>query len=293
MTLLDSFICVCKTGTIGQFCEKIEDVCQQNFCENGMCIPDSVGTGYQCQCHQGYEGEFCNRKIDSCDNSKCGKGKCIDMFDSYECLCPLGHGGSGCSKLDYCSLESTKCVFENTKYCINTEAGNRCFCQDGFAGEQCERTLNVCDSKPCHNSGHCVNVGINDYRCENCTIGYTGKNCNEIVDHCELSNPCEYGGECLPKLDGYFCKCQEGYEGENCTEKVDLECSKNKCRNNSKCVPKRVKFPDMINPSGYVCECSEDHEGEYCEKQKDLCENVKCDYGKTLQRFPNVFKSFY
>ena len=127
VTLLDSYICICKTGTIGQFCQKFEDVCQQNFCENGMCTPDSTSSSYKCHCHQGYEGELCDRKINSCDNAECGDGKCIDMFDSYECLCPLGYGGLGCNKLDYCSLSSTKCAFENTKYCINTEAGSRWF----------------------------------------------------------------------------------------------------------------------------------------------------------------------
>ena len=57
-----------------------------------------------------------------------------------------------------------------------------CKCgQHGFCGPRCD-IADPCLESPCSNGGECIeNCGdVPDYRC-NCTIGFAGKNCTEVV----------------------------------------------------------------------------------------------------------------
>lgn len=285
MSILNTYVCACKPGTYGKYCEKTEDKCMNNFCKNGFCQSNKFEkSGYNCLCYDGYEGQFCEKKIDMCFNTECGSGRCMDTFDSHRCICPMGTSGPNCVPTNYCSLESTKCVFEHTLNCINTEFGNKCNCQKGYGGDRCEFQLDVCQytENPCHNSGTCVTTGLDQYKCIDCAPGYTGSRCDQTIDQCLTFNPCRNGAECLSKVNDYFCKCQDGYTGVNCSIRIEIECMKNKCQNNSPCVPNRLKSPEQENIVGYTCDCSfvPGFEGTYCEKPIDLCRNVTCgDYG--------------
>ena len=44
------------------------------------------------------------------------------------------------------------------------------------------------------------------------------------IDDCH-PNPCQNGGTCTDKPNGYYCKCAAGYTGRNCSEGNNLECS--------------------------------------------------------------------
>lgn len=48
---------------------------------------------------------------------------------------------------------------------------------------------------------------------------HTGQNCEENLDEC-LSNPCQNGGICHDKDNGYICTCLAGYLGEHCENDV-------------------------------------------------------------------------
>jgi len=43
----------------------------------------------------------------------------------------------------------------------------------------------------------------------------SGSNCEENVDEC-MSNPCQNGGLCRDRTNGYICTCQPGYLGSHC-----------------------------------------------------------------------------
>lgn len=73
MSVLDTYICICKAGTLGKFCEVFEDKWSDNFCQNGACMAHEQGPGCSCLCYDGYEGQFCDKKINSCLNANCSK----------------------------------------------------------------------------------------------------------------------------------------------------------------------------------------------------------------------------
>jgi len=58
--------------------------------------------------------------------------------------------------------------------------------------------------------------------CE-CTNGFLGENCDIQINDCS-SNPCQNGGTCLDKLDGFECYCSSSYSGQVC-EKPASSCS--------------------------------------------------------------------
>ena len=99
----------------------------------------------------------------------------------------------------------------------------------------------MCNPDPCHNGALCTNNN-GDYECE-CIVGYSGKNCDTIIDMCN-PNPCQHGN-CTHNSFDYMCNCTTGYIGKDC----DSPCQ---CQNGATCV-------------GNVCECTLAYEGPLCE----------------------------
>ena len=59
---------------------------------------------------------------------------------------------------------------------------------------------------------------VNGYAC-NCSLGWTGRHCDENVDECE-TNPCENNSTCSDLVPGYNCSCAAGWSGARC--QVDI-----------------------------------------------------------------------
>ncbi|KAH3692451.1 hypothetical protein DPMN_194292 [Dreissena polymorpha] len=57
-------------------------------------------------------------------------------------------------------------------------------------------------------------MGATLYRCL-CQQGYTGQTCETDINECG-SSPCQNGGSCTDRLNGYVCRCTEAYTGSNC-----------------------------------------------------------------------------
>ena len=49
--------------------------------------------------------------------------------------------------------------------------------------------------------------------------GYSGDSCETDVDEC-VPNPCENGGSCIVRVDGFVCECSPGYLGPLCLSKL-------------------------------------------------------------------------
>lgn len=50
---------------------------------------------------------------------------------------------------------------------------------------------------------------------DNHWLYFTGENCSVNIDECE-SEPCQNGGSCEDKINGYTCTCSAGFLGESC-----------------------------------------------------------------------------
>ncbi|VVC29041.1 Hypothetical protein CINCED_3A018849 [Cinara cedri] len=72
----------------------------------------------------------------------------------------------------------------------------------------------TCRSNPCHNDGVC-SVTWNDFTC-NCTVGYKGKQCQEM-EFCQLQD-CPKGSQCRNLNHGYECVANVTLDGQNTTE---------------------------------------------------------------------------
>jgi cadherin EGF LAG seven-pass G-type receptor 1 len=123
---------------------------------------------------------------------------------------------------------------------------------------------NICVREPCLNFEQCLSVlkfgnasnfihsetvlfrpikPVNTYACK-CPEGFTGSKelflCDTEVDLC-YSDPCQNGGTCKRKENGYTCLCSEKFTGENCEKELK-------------------SMPSCINEiceSGYSCTASE------------------------------------
>lgn len=102
--------------------------------------------------------------------------------------------------------------FQNKDLVVPKSFGSVTFNQD----EILEGILSddTCRSNPCHNNGVC-SVTWNDYKCK-CTLGYKGKQCQEM-EFCQLQD-CPLGSECRNLNHGYECVANITLSGLNTTE---------------------------------------------------------------------------
>ncbi|XP_035685536.1 cartilage intermediate layer protein 2-like [Branchiostoma floridae] len=119
------------------------------------------------------------------------------------------------------------------------------------------------------NNGGTCTDRVNGYTCD-CAEGYEGDNCETDTDEC-ASGPCNNGGTCTDGVNGYTCDCAAGYEGDSCETDTD-ECASDPCNNGGTCT-------DGVN--GYTCDCAAGYEGDNCETDIDECASDPCENGGT------------
>ncbi|XP_078086838.1 protocadherin Fat 1-like [Mustelus asterias] len=118
--------------------------------------------------------------------------------------------------------------------------------------ESCCPPIEICSKAPCQNGGTCTETPSGGYICK-CPKNILGVHC-ELSDHPCLSQPCLYGGTCIPQQSGYICNCTKGNSLPRC--KGDFaECMEHPCVNNGSC--------ENFHRS-YNCSCVSGFSGELC-----------------------------
>lgn len=106
---------------------------------------------------------------------------------------------------------------------------------------------------------------------------------NALLTRLEQNNcaaePCQNGGKCINRYDGFMCQCPENWEGKTCGDDVN-ECAKFSgtelgCQNGAVCI-------NMFG--GYMCQCTRGYKGIHCNQKEvdctlsssELCGNGHC-----------------
>uniref|UniRef100_G1MWY9 Uncharacterized protein n=1 Tax=Meleagris gallopavo TaxID=9103 RepID=G1MWY9_MELGA len=287
----------------------------------GKCIEDCItgNPSYTCSCLAGFTGKRCHVDVDECLSHPCQNGAtCVNSVNSFSCQCPPGFRGASCE------IEESPCetkVCQNGGTCQVANGTAVCTCQPGYAGGDCETVhgvsnqpslpcvteVNECESSPCLNGGHCVDLVDNytcvclepfvgqrcetgDRSCRNrqtcnyirpgryictCSPGYYGSCCvfaEVTTTPCNVNTQCPDGGYCMEYGGSYLCVCHTDY-GTNHT--VPSPCDSEPCLNGGSC---------ETQDDSYTCECPSGFLGKHCERARPrLCSTAPCRNGGTCK----------
>ncbi|VDN51709.1 unnamed protein product [Dracunculus medinensis] len=151
----------------------------------------------------GYSGILCES---ICDRSCKNAGQCVIENGISRCICPKGLGYVG----EECEDEIIDCT---TQGC---DPGERCV-QNAKGSPIC--IIDPCSTNPCVNKAICSPTYLKSnsetaeasFTC-NCTVGFSGKLCENDIDECE-SNPCLNAGICKNAVGSFSCICLNGFSG--------------------------------------------------------------------------------
>ncbi|XP_072043432.1 fibropellin-3-like [Amphiura filiformis] len=242
----------------------------------------------------------------SCFNDTCqNKGTCQDTSDGYLCLCHDGSSGNRCEIVD-CGSSSVQ-LTPGTPLAFSSPL----YPQDYPVNKICNYTVSVPE-------GYKVLVEFLDFEVEDSwdflflddgiltgtspPDNYTSVNetlsmrfvsdpsyayrgyllqlsAIDVSDGDECaSEPCQNGGVCIDKQNGFSCKCRRGFQGPTCQQQAGLSpCGRNSflC-NNARCI-KASRVCDGRNHCGdgsdeLNCDC------EYpCYNGRCIPERYVCD----------------
>ncbi|XP_061181064.1 uncharacterized protein LOC133189681 [Saccostrea echinata] len=274
---------------------KVIDFCSKGPCLNGgTCRSNLIDHWYSCTCAPGHYGYNCEHNYSVCDSEPCmNGGTCSVLYNRPICHCPAGYTG------DFCEVPQSPCSCVHGTCKTNT-SGYYCQCFEGFAGQSCSQDIDECSPNPCLHGGRCINL-IGQYQCDcsetgyrgiNCTEpeneatkicfnggvkhsafsscsckpGYTGNQCEVLIDECTL-NFCGDNGYCIDDINSFTCICKPGFTGKYCNININ-ECLANPCLNSARCEP---------GENDFKCICPPGFQGKRCEINRDECSPFPCN----------------
>ncbi|CAL1545258.1 unnamed protein product, partial [Lymnaea stagnalis] len=167
---------------------------------------------------------------------------------------------------------------ENGGTCQTAKFGQyNCLCGKGYTGTNCDVVLDLCEAKPCHNGGTCL-ATPGGFQCL-CKDGFTGTNCEVNIDECR-SSPCLNKGVCIDGINSFTCNCRMPYTGTTCSSAVN-DCTDAVCLNGGTCVN---------TPTSFKCQCPSGYTGDVCEIDVDECMSAPCQNGGSCQDLPRDYK---
>ncbi|GKT34464.1 hypothetical protein ADUPG1_007815, partial [Aduncisulcus paluster] len=269
-----SHSCECELGWGGTNCS--EDQCSMDslygFCNgSGSCVQLSDTSSY-CECNQGYGGENCASQTCSRDENDTlcsGVGSCEkDSSGEYHCTsCAYGYvlnaSSSDCLPMcddeDYCGSNGT---------CVGS---NKCLCDSGYSGDQCEEYSCGDPLNPCSGStnGQCIMVDYTHHECA-CEIGWNGDDCGAVgcpivtsTDGDPVASCGEHGTCVLSDTGVSACECDPGWSDESYCSSLNGLCGSDTiCSDHGSCI-----YDSSSNVD--VCKCLDGWSGT-------SCENVSC-----------------
>uniref|UniRef100_A0A8C5KWU8 Protein crumbs homolog 1 n=1 Tax=Jaculus jaculus TaxID=51337 RepID=A0A8C5KWU8_JACJA len=195
-------------------------------------------------------------QLNACHSNPClHGGNCEDIYNAYQCSCPLGWSGGHC-ELDMDECFSNPCIHGN---CSDGVASYTCRCEPGYTGVNCEVDLDNCQGHQCANGATCISE-IDGYSCL-CFGNFTGKFCRHsrlpsaFCGNEKTNLTCYNGGNCTEFHADLKCMCHPGFTGERCETDIN-ECASDPCINGGLC-------QDLLNR--FQCLCNVAFAGERCE----------------------------
>ncbi|KAI6654809.1 Notch [Oopsacas minuta] len=261
--------CICPMNYTGDYCQYLTDPCLSNPCMNNEVCSQLSQDTFECVCSYPYTGEFCESMVVSCnDTESCstiGSKLCISNFTQETCQCHPAYYGTNCSQLldcptglcthisccivvkgsFSCSMNcstptTTSTTTHPTTTTISTTTVSTTTVSTTPTVSSTAPPYNPCDSQPC-NHGDCTAKGDN-FTCE-CSLAYTGDDCNTPVDFC-YQVVCGNEGVCENDTYSYICKCEPTFYGDLCLfespepEALFQDCGNKTCKyifNNGYC----------------------------------------------------------
>ncbi|XP_029031043.1 protein eyes shut homolog isoform X2 [Betta splendens] len=272
-----TYKCLCPPHFTGVNCSEIigRENCER-LCEDGRCVQVSPAS-FSCVCDGGVAGPPCEKSNASCDPNPCRNGGvCEERPEGSLCRCPEPFVGPRCDSRVGAACASHACQ-EQEHNCTAGQHASECVCADGNVVPACGGQRNPCSSSPCLNNATCVSKG-NDYVCR-CLRGFSGKNCEGIIDYCRLLNiSCLNEGLCFSVVGRYQCVCAPGWTGEFC-QYVDDACvmKPNSCLNGATC----VTTSQPSSPPQFTCKCPSGFTGTKCETEINECDSSPCQHNGT------------
>uniref|UniRef100_A0A673FGG0 FAT atypical cadherin 1a n=1 Tax=Sinocyclocheilus rhinocerous TaxID=307959 RepID=A0A673FGG0_9TELE len=270
--------CLCE----GAECPVLSKLCEGSPCPDGLeCVEDPTQTKFKCICPEGKQEECSERQSLTFIGNGYARYRLMENENKEEMKLSL--------RLRTFSTHATVMYAKGTDYSILEIVNGRL--QYTFDCGSGPGVVSVHSTQVSDGQWHTVSLEVDGnyarlvldqvhaasgYFCK-CTAAFMGTHCEVTISPC-ASNPCLYGGTCIPRGGDFYCQCRGQYSGQRC--QLGPYCTDNPCKNSGKCI-------DSLD--GPVCECELGFQGDRCLSDVDECLKNPCGNGGHCQ---NTYGSF-